>query len=936
MARWWLAAVVWCCVGTSAFAAKIVLDDGRILDGELVRVATMANFKSAPPPDGAPVVRMIVVCDDGLRRFYVPARRVKNIIEVDSAEVLERFELKQPTHGKAGRIASLGPIIKITPFDEHGRRIFTMATERGPLDVIQGIRFITPRWTQVEGLNYDWEMRIATSSIPKETLKRMLARVIDAKNPDHRVKLVRFDIQMKTYNDAAGELDGVLTDFPDMANKLEPFRRSLTQLNAQRLLDEIRMRADAGQHGLAYRSLSQFPVDGVSGEILQSVRGLKEEYETENERALRARQLFDDLMLKLADDDRRRVMPARDEIFARRAELAPEDVTNWLTFCSTLGQQMLTMENTPEGKPRAIPSPGRRIAELFDDNERQILAKIAQTAEMTPEQNLAMFFAVRDALRINDMYRAEDFASVQLTSEAKLLLQRDLKTLAPNEALRLNRLLLESAYPDLVVRSYFTGLTINTLVHLEAFLQFADQKNLAPGDKPLSSEEKLSLAVSGWVLGSNSSVPNLSVALSLWRIRGLVREYMKEPLKLRRDQLLNDIQQQEGASPENIAKVLNNLPPPVATEPQQIPGFFELDIPSNDNGPSVKYFVQLPPEYDPHGRYSTIVSLHGIGSVAAHSVVNPPTPEERSKPSMIDWWAGSPDENGWRSGQSMRNGYIVIAPAWARPTQKEYEYSSREHDIVLSALRDACRRFAVDTDRVYLSGHSMGGDAVWDIGLAHPDLWAGVIPVVGVSNKYCALYWENAEHVPFYVVGGELDGDNSIRNARDIDRYMTRYFDITVAEFRGRGHEHFSDEILNLFDWMKNRKRNFHNKDFSVRSIRSWDNYFWWTEFHGYPERATANSWPATNKRPLLIQGKIVSTPGPNGLNNIRISSGANLTTVWLSPQLIDFNLRTIVMVDGKRINPGPFIKPEISVILEDARTRGDRQRPFWARLDSR
>ena len=72
---------------------------------------------------------------------------------------------------------------------------------------------------------------------------------------------------------------------------------------------------------------------------------------------------------------------------------------------------------------------------------------------------------------------------------------------------------------------------------------------------------------------------------------------------------------------------------------------------------------------------------------------------------------------------------------------------------MLASLRDACRRFAVDTDRVFLSGHSMGGDAAWDIGLAHPDLWAGVIPIVGrIADSYCTFYWENARNVPFYVV----------------------------------------------------------------------------------------------------------------------------------------------------------------------------------------
>ena len=53
---------------------------------------------------------------------------------------------------------------------------------------------------------------------------------------------------------------------------------------------------------------------------------------------------------------------------------------------------------------------------------------------------------------------------------------------------------------------------------------------------------------------------------------------------------------------------------------------------------------------------------------------------------------------------------------------------------MLNSLRDACRRFSVDSDRVFISGHSMGGDAAWDLGTAHPDLWAGMIPIAHATT----------------------------------------------------------------------------------------------------------------------------------------------------------------------------------------------------------
>ena len=76
---------------------------------------------------------------------------------------------------------------------------------------------------------------------------------------------------------------------------------------------------------------------------------------------------------------------------------------------------------------------------------------------------------------------------------------------------------------------------------------------------------------------------------------------------------------------------------------------------------------------------------------------------------QVDWWAGELNDEGRRVGQASRHGYIIISPVWSGPHQTSYEYSRAEHLAVLFSLRDACQRFSVDTDRVFLSGHSMGG-----------------------------------------------------------------------------------------------------------------------------------------------------------------------------------------------------------------------------------
>lgn len=450
-------------------------------------------------------------------------------------------------------------------------------------------------------------------------------------------------------------------------------------------------------------------------------------------------------------------------------------------------------------------------------------------------------------------------------------------------------------------------LNFSTIDRMATYQQFADDSNTL-------TEQKVAFALSGWILGAKAAQNNLSVSLSLYEVRRLVRKYCAESIRLNRDLILKEIEKQEGATLEWVAQMLYHMKPPVETPPEQT-GLYKLDAPNAPGEAPIPYLVQLPPEYDPYRKYPVVISLHGARTDATM---------------QLDWWAGAPSKDGFRFGQAGRHGFIVIAPAWGRPHQNAYEFTLREHLCVLNTLRDACRRFSVDTDRVFLSGHSMGGDAAWDIALAHPDLFAGAIPIVARTRKYVDLYWPNARYMPLYYVGGQLDGNHLQVNALSFDRYITGGFPLTVVEFRGRGHEDFSDEILNLFDWMGRYRRDFFPREFNCHTLRRWDNYFWWAEFEGLPKKfmVEPETWPANGKglRAVQVRGKI----GAN--NNISVNSGADRTIIWLSPDFVSFDQPVRLIVDG--VGKTYNVTPDMSSLLEDARARGDRLHPFWARIE--
>lgn len=761
-----------------ALAARLTLKDGRVIDGSIAQLSSMADNPNTINSKEGTEVRSIVFSDDNLRRTFVPKRRIQDANQGALGETEEKIYFRQPVPHVGAVVGAVGPLAEVTRFDEFGRRRVSMVTPAGLVPIVQGITELTPHWTkvealQIEGRSVKWDMRIATSSIPPEDLDKILTKLTDPKKLDQRLRVVRFYLQAERYKDAEEKLKAVVRDFPENKDQFGPTVVKLHQGYARRILSEIRTRREAAQHGLVLAMLKNFPTDDVAGETLQSVRQMLDEYQADFKRG----------------------------------------------------------------------------------NDR-----------------LAKLKALVDGIK-------ESIYKVQLAQ---------------------------------ILEEITRELNLNTLNRLDAFAQFCDDETLSP-------EERISLAASGWLAGTTDVTRKLAVTIGLFEIRNLARSYMLETAKLKHEELLGKIRTREGATPQMLARLVALMKPPLEPgEPVKgKPGLYQHEVEVLAGVPATSYLVQLPPEYDPHRSYPAVVTLHGAGSTAEQ---------------QIDWWAGPLAADGSRLGQATRHGYIVIAPNWAQTQQRTYRYSVEEHGAVLNSLRDACRRFSIDTDRVFISGHSMGGDAAWDIGVAHPDLWAGMIPVAAVADRFIAHYSENAAYVPLYLVDGGLDSDNQVRNSRDLDRYFRRGYNVTVVEYEGRGHEHFSDEILRLFDWMGRYRRNFFPREFGVRSMREWDNFFWWVELHSLPEKSVVDpqSWPPP--RGTLASPTEASINEKNGLN---VRTGALEVTVWLAPEMVDFKQPIRVTVNGRKLKSSDGgVEPDIQVLLEDARTRADRHHVFWARVD--
>lgn len=441
-------------------------------------------------------------------------------------------------------------------------------------------------------------------------------------------------------------------------------------------------------------------------------------------------------------------------------------------------------------------------------------------------------------------------------------------------------------------------LSRHTLERLTPFLQNID-------DEFLPAEQKLALAYSAWVVGPSLADTDVDTAINYWDARDTVREYLLGTNTIQQSELLVRLKGIESIGPDVVEAIVRLMPPLYETSFEWVG--YPQSLQTRDSE-MLPYEVILPVGYNPHGKYPVIIALAADGVDPQQELL---------------WWGGEAP-----SGPAHRNGYIVIAP---HPSVGENSaVAGWPAESVIRVLRDARRRFAVDSDRVFLAGHGGGADAVFDIGMAHPHLFAGAIPILGETNEYAKHYWENSRHLPFYVVSGELDADVFERNAEDLTRMMKNRFDVVLVEYVQRGLEDYYEELPHILDWMRVHERAAQPLEIDMQTMRPADNRFYWLEFSGLPTNLTQ---PRVNRygnalppRPLPITGKI--TQG----NTIYLTVGAERLTLWLSPELVDFEER--LKVNWRRRTVFNEI-PERSIndMLEHVYVTGDRDRLYWQRL---
>ena len=343
-------------------------------------------------------------------------------------------------------------------------------------------------------------------------------------------------------------------------------------------------------------------------------------------------------------------------------------------------------------------------------------------------------------------------------------------------------------------------------------------------------------------------------------------------------------------------------PPYPLPEPldKEIPGYAKVTTSVLPGQPDATYYVQLPPEYDPHRRYPMIVSLHSIG--------HDPTMQ-------IEWWAGEHKPSGPPGGKAKRGDTDISSSRRTGPSRTRRNMSLRPANMPWCWAASATPAGGLPSTPTASFSTAMRRAAMppGTSACSHPDLWAGVIPISAEARMPAS----STPRTPAtcHSTSCWRVGRQPRRPQRPgLDRYLRNGYNTTVVEYLGRGHEHFLDEQLPMFDWMNRCQRSFPlppGREFKCETMRPATTASGGRKSRTCRPNSVVANWPAPHG------AQAVAGAGQGvGNNTLVLTAGNSRATIWLSPEMVDFKARINITVGGRRPSGAPaMIKPSVETI---------------------
>lgn len=339
---------------------------------------------------------------------------------------------------------------------------------------------------------------------------------------------------------------------------------------------------------------------------------------------------------------------------------------------------------------------------------------------------------------------------------------------------------------------------------------------------------------------------------------------------------------------------------------------------------ATEHFVYVPKSYDPGKPTPLLVVGHG-GSAGRDLAFGARAARSGLRPFWLD--------------AAEKNGFLIVAPLSDRG------WMQIGTSLLFAGISRMQRDFHVDPDRIFLTGHSMGGHLTWRSSFWFTDHWAAVSPMSGGYDYVKSGDVWNLVNLPGYTTFGTDEPYQINEFNKTIAAWMGSHaYPWTCVERQG-GHEIFADEVAKVGAFFGAQRRDLYRRkvwarmgalQFVVNETNpQWNKQHTWNPAR--PLDLSTMFWlrfsePAADvpadKRLQKAFGEVKAG------NRIELTcENVRRLRVYLHPKMVDFAKEVTIVANGETVFAGR-VAPDLGTMLRLVREYDDRGRVFHAAVD--
>jgi len=199
------------------------------------------------------------------------------------------------------------------------------------------------------------------------------------------------------------------------------------------------------------------------------------------------------------------------------------------------------------------------------------------------------------------------------------------------------------------------------------------------------------------------------------------------------------------------------------------------------------YALFIPSSYRQGRPAPLIMDLHGLNITPLMQMLFDGTTDLAEQYGFIVVAPMGFSVSGWWGA---RNGTPVAAAATKPGTETHYSSSELSEIDAMTVLASIRQRYSIDSDRIYLMGHSMGGAGTYYLGWKYNDIWAAIAPISGAGGIADAAAAERYRSFATLLMHGDKDSIVSVIGSRRAAMLLQNAgAQHLYLEFPGKDHE---------------------------------------------------------------------------------------------------------------------------------------------------